>query len=76
MRTHKPVIRRILTYYIETRSEAIKTRQQTEVSELKVLRRFTKKMRRDRERYENIRWTSEMDNIGDWTTRKRMRRIE
>lgn len=50
MRIYKPVIRFSLTYSIETRKKTIKIRQQTEESKMKVLRRLTRKMKRDREK--------------------------
>lgn len=49
-----------------------KTRQQTGVSETKVLRRITRKIWEDSEENENIRWKSGVDNIEDWMARGRI----
>lgn len=46
-------------------SETIHTKQHIEVSEMKVIKRITRKMKRYRERKENIIQTCKVENIGD-----------
>lgn len=66
----KTVIRPVLTYYVETRNETIKTRQQSGVTNKEVLKRVARKKKRDRESKENVRQTFRDDNAGDLITRK------
>lgn len=53
MRAYQFGIKLVLTHCLETRNETIQTRQQTEVSDINVLRRVTKKTKGDKERNEN-----------------------
>lgn len=51
MRIHKALIRpKINSYSLQTRSETISTRQQAELSDMKVTRRVVEKTRRSRKR--------------------------
>lgn len=60
----KSVIALHLTYLVVARIVAIKTRQQTDVSET-VLRRIARKKRKGKERNESITRKYRMNNVGD-----------
>ena len=72
MRIYKSVVRPILTYAAETRSDTAKTRQILETTEMKTLRRIMNKTRLDKIRNRDIREKCEIQNIGDWVQRRRI----
>ena len=63
MRIYKSVVRPILTYAAETRTDTAKTMQILEVTEMKTLRRIINKTRMDKMRNERIRETCGIQNI-------------
>ena len=70
-RIYKSVVRPILTYAAETRTDTAKTVQILEVTEMKTLRRITNKTRMDKIRNERIRETCGIQNITSWVQRRR-----
>ena len=71
VRSYKSVVRPILTYAAETRTDTARTMQILEVTEMKTLRRIINKSRRDRMRKESIRETCGIQNITSWVQRRR-----
>ena len=72
VRIYKSVVRPILTYAAETRSDTAKTRQILETTEMKTLRRIMNKTRLDKIRNRKIQGKYEIQNIGDWVQRRRI----
>ena len=62
----------MLTYAAETRSESTKTNQQIETAEMRVLRKITNNTIRDMIRNENIRERCKVENISQWTRKRKM----
>jgi hypothetical protein len=71
VRIYKSVVRPIMTYVCETRPDSMKIKGQTQVAEIKVLRKIIGKTRRDRISNEFIRQTCNIQNIADWITCRR-----
>ena len=68
----KSVVRPILTYTAETRSDTAKTRQILETTEMKTLRRIMNKIRLDKIRNRDIPEKYEIQNVGDWVQRRKI----
>ena len=66
VRIYKSIVRPILTYAAETRTDTAKTRQLLEVTEMKTLRRIINKTKWDRMRNDRIRELCEIQNITSW----------
>lgn len=71
VRIYKSIIRPILTYAAETRSETIRTQQQLEVAEMRVLRKITNHTLLDKERNRNIREVCKIKPITEWVADRR-----
>ena len=71
VRIYKSVIRPILTYAAETRTDTSKTMQLLEVTEMQTLRRIINKTRMDKMRNEWIRELCGIENITSWVQRRR-----
>lgn len=71
LRIYKSVVRPILSYSAETRSDSVKTRQQLETSEMRVLRKIANKTLRDRERNEHIRLICKIEPVSEWVLSRR-----
>ena len=71
VRIYKSVVRPILTYAAETRTDTAKTMQILEVTEMKTLRRIINKTRMDKMRNERIREICGIQNITSWVQRRR-----
>ena len=71
VRIYKSIVRPILTYAAETRTDTAKTRQFLEVTEMKTLRRIINKTKWDRIRNDRIRELCEIQNITFWVQRRR-----
>lgn len=70
-RVYKTTIRPIMTYTAETRADTARTRRLLETTEMKILRRISGKTLLDRERNENIRQSSGVDNVNDWVLQRK-----
>ena len=55
-----------MTYTAETRPDTTKTKRILETCEMKVLRKIAGKTLLDRERSDNIKRTSKVENINEW----------
>jgi hypothetical protein len=71
VRIYKSVVRPIMTCACETRPDSMKIKGQTQVVEMKVLRKIIGKTRRDRISDENIRRICNIQNTADGITRRR-----
>jgi hypothetical protein len=71
VRIYKSIVRPILTYAAEIRTETTKTRHLLEVTEMKTLRRIINKTKWDRIRNDKIRELCEIQNITSWVQRRR-----
>ena len=71
VRIYKSIVRPILTYAAETRTDTAKTMQMLEVTEMNTLRRITNKTKWDRARNDRIRESCEIQNITSWVQRRR-----
>ena len=71
VRVYKSVIRPILTYAAETRSDTAKSAQILEIAEMKTLRRIIKKTRIDKMRNERIREICGIQTVTSWVQRRR-----
>ena len=70
-RIYKSVVRPILTYAVETRSDTSKTKRVLETNEMSILRKIVHKSRRDKIRNEDIRKELNVQAINDWVDRRR-----
>ena len=70
VRIYKSIVRPVLTYAAETRTDTAKTRQLLEVTEMKTLRRIINKTKWDRMRNDRIRELCEIQNINIMGTKK------
>ncbi|KAJ4427041.1 hypothetical protein ANN_26840 [Periplaneta americana] len=71
IRIYKTVVRPIMTYAVETRSDTTKTKQMMNVTEMKVLRNITGKTKLDRIQNTGIRDICNIQPIEKWTARRR-----
>lgn len=71
VRIYKSVVRPVLTYAAETRSDTKKTARMLEVTEMKTLRRIAAKTMRDGVTNREIRERCGVQNITEWVSRRR-----
>lgn len=64
-RIYKTTIRPIISYTSETRPDTSKIQRLLEITEMKILRRFSGKTLLDRQRSESIRRLCEVENINE-----------
>ena len=71
VRIYKSIVRPVLTYAAETRTDTAKTVQMSEVTEMKALRRITNRTKWDRARNDRIRESCQIQNITSWVQKEK-----
>jgi hypothetical protein len=68
---YKTVVRPIMTYTAETRPDTTRTKRMMETCEMKIVRDITGKTLWDRQRSTDLRQNCNIENINEWTLKRK-----